>query len=272
MTARRHPQSRFLRALWFVARALLNQRSLIFRPSRREVGTPADLRIEYEDVSLVLPRGERLRAWWIPAAADATLLLLPGRRSNISCELAATRYFQSLPCNVLAVDYPGFGRSEGRPSEAGCEAAVLAAWEHLTRERGIAPQEIALYGRSLGAVMAAWLAARVSCRGLIFHGGFSSVPDLARRYFPAWIVALLCRTRLDVRDSLSACRCPVLFLHGREDHVIPLAEIEALLSLVAAPRQLVLVDGDHWGSEWTSSAEARECIRGLFTRSLAGKP
>ena len=270
--AQRQPQSRALRALWFVARALVSQRSLIFRPSRREVGTPADLQLDFEAISLVLSRGERLRAWWIPASADATLILLPGRRSNISCELAAIRYFHSLPCNVLAVDYPGFGISEGRPSEEGCYAAALAAWQYLTRERGAAPEEIVLYGRSLGAVVAAWLAARVECCGLIFHGGFSSVPDLARKYFPAWIVTLLCQTRLDARDFLSKCRCPVLFLHAREDRVILLEGIANLMSFAATPKQLVLVDGDHWGAEWTSSPEARECIRALFTHSPAAKP
>ncbi|NIM70493.1 MAG: alpha/beta fold hydrolase, partial [Xanthomonadales bacterium] len=94
--------------------------------------------------------GVRLHGWFVPApGARSTLLFLHGNAGNISHRLDSIAIFHELGLDTLIIDYRGYGRSEGRPSEAGTYRDAAAAWEHLVRERGVDPRRIVVFGRSL---------------------------------------------------------------------------------------------------------------------------
>src|SRR5262245_62200403 len=112
---------------------------MVFKPSRSLLGDPSVLGLPFEDIFLRLPNDTRVHGWWIPCEGSRKLMLcLIGSIGNISHELNTVAFLRSLGSNVLMIDYPGFGRSEGRPTENGCYLAADAAWHFATREKSVA--------------------------------------------------------------------------------------------------------------------------------------
>lgn len=254
---------RFMQVTRFLALAMFNQRVLIFRPSRREWGTPADIGVPFQELRLQAGR-DAIRAWWMPRpGARSAVLLFPGRASNITHELDAIEYLWSMRASVLAFDYPGYGTSEGTACEAGCHAAARVAWEELLA-RGYAAEDIILYGRSLGSAIAAWLAARVDCRALVFHGCASSMRELGEHYLPHWLVRWRLRTPLDSLSTIAQCRCPVVVVHAREDRLVPLELAHRVFAAAHEPKRMIEIPGDHFDREWLRNPELREAWQQLI--------
>ena len=253
-------------------------RALVFKPSRRDLGSPADLRMPYEELDVATAGGARFRVWWIPSRAGANadrpdrpaVLFLHGTRGNLGAQLPVLRFLHSLGVDLLAFDYPGYGKSPGRPSEEGCLRAAEAAWEHLRARRPGA--RAVLYGRSLGCALAAYLAAREPCAGLVFHGGFTSVPDLAADLYPRLPVRLFCRVRLDALRWIAGCRSPLLVLHGREDRFIPLAHALRVYGRAAVPKRFVPLAGGHDDEGWMHNPAVRAALAEMLEGRAAAWP
>jgi fermentation-respiration switch protein FrsA (DUF1100 family) len=131
---------------------------------------------------------------------------------------------------VLLVEFPGYGRSGGEPSEASVTAAFVAAYDRAIADPRVDPRRIIGHGRSLGGGAIGQLAARRTLAGLILESTFTSLRDIVRRYFiPDWLV----RNRFDTRAALAAFHGPVLIVHGTRDGIIPVAHAHALK--LAAP-------------------------------------
>jgi hypothetical protein len=149
-------------------------------------------------------------------------------------------YFAELGVRVLAVDYRGYGQSEGKPSEAGLYADALAAYRWL-RER-IPAERIVVFGESLGGAPACELALRQKVGGLVLHSTFTSVADMAARMFPWLPVRWLARTRFDNLAKIARIEAPKLIVHSRRDEVIPFAMGEQLLGAARPPVQHVWLE------------------------------
>ena len=163
-------------------------------PSRMIDATPAAIGLPFENVQLHAADGTRLYAWFVPASASrGTLLFSHGNAGNIGHRLDSIRQFHSLGLDVLIYDYRGFGESEGKPTEAGTYLDAKAAWDYLLLEREIAPRQIVIFGRSLGAAVAAELASQHPSAGVILESAFTSVPDMAASIYPWLPVRLLYR-------------------------------------------------------------------------------
>jgi fermentation-respiration switch protein FrsA (DUF1100 family) len=240
-------------------------------PGRELVTSPASIGLEYESLTLVTGDDEHLDAWFIPAEpARGTLLFCHGNAGNISHRLDSIRIFHELGLSVLIFDYRGYGQSSGRPGEQGTYRDAEAAWRYLVDRRGIAPQRVILFGRSLGASIAAWLAARVPAAGLILESGFTSVPDVAAQLYPWLPVRWLSRYRYNTREYLADVRSPVLIIHSREDEIIPYSNGEALFDAAREPKQFLELRGGHNDG---FLASARKYLRGLreFLDKVLGK-
>jgi fermentation-respiration switch protein FrsA (DUF1100 family) len=215
-------------------------------PGRELVGTPADIGLEYEPVTLVTGDGVRLGAWFIPhAAGDATLLFLHGNAGNISHRLDSIRQFHDLGLQVLILDYRGYGESEGSPTETGTYDDATAAWHYLITQRGIAPRDIVLFGRSLGANIAAELATRTRPGALVMESAFTSVPDMAETIYPWLPTRLLSRYRYDAYKQLAHISCPLLIVHSRDDEIIPYTHGQRLFERAREPKQFLELRGGH---------------------------
>ncbi|HUR80961.1 MAG TPA: alpha/beta fold hydrolase [Thermoanaerobaculia bacterium] len=240
----------WIRNTRFFALALFNQRILVLRPSRRDWGTPSRVGLAFDELRLRAGR-DSIRAWWVPHDdAKVTVLLFPGRAANVSQELEAIRYVSSLGANVFAFDYPGFGTSEGTATVQGCEEAARAAWDALLA-KGIAPDAIILYGRSLGAAIAARLATQVDCRALVFHGCASSMTDLRDHHLPKWVTKIRRLTiPLDSTKPVADARCPVIVVHAREDWLVPIQLARRVFDAAREPKRMIEVAGNHFDGNW----------------------
>jgi uncharacterized protein len=254
---------RLMKITRFAALAIFNQRLLVFRPDRRDWGTPNDLGVPYRVEEL--PAGTHaVRAWWMPRVdARTAVVLFHGRASNISRELDAIEYLWRLGASVLAIDYPGFGASRGTATERGCHEAAEAAWRAIL-DKGFAPANVILYGRSLGANIAARLASVVACRALVFHGGASSMGDVGEQYLPAWVVRRFCRIPLDTTAAIGQCRCHVLVVHARDDRLVPLSAGRRVFDAASGTKRMIEVPGDHFEKNWLRHAELRAAWRELI--------
>lgn len=197
---------------------------------------PAGLPVE--DVWLQTTDGVKLHAWWIPAAgAEFTFVAFHGNAANIANRADVYGFLHRLPANVLAVEYRGYGRSAGSPGEAGLYLDAEAAYGYLTTQRAIAPARIVAFGQSLGAAVAADLAANHEVGGAVLEGAFPSARAVARRVYP-FLPGLgrVVRSRFDIADKLSRVRAPVLIVHCARDPVIAFALGEAVFAAAREPR------------------------------------
>lgn len=160
--------------------------------------------------------------------------------------------FRRLGMHVLLVEYPGFGRSEGSPSEKSITAAAVAAYDAVLRREDVDKGHVVAFGRSLGCGAACALAGKRPVAFLILQSPFTSTRPFARRML---LPAFLVRDIFDNRAALARYSGPVLILHGRHDGIIPVAHGREL-ALVAPHAQLVELSCGHndcppdWGEFW----------------------
>lgn len=222
------------------------QPRLVYFPMKAMAATPAAIGLGYEDVILETAAGTPVHGWYLPGREHArTLLFLHGNAGNISHRLDSLRLFHELGLNVLIIDYSGFGQSGGKPGEQQTYEDARLAWRHLTGARGVAPERIVVFGRSLGAGVAAWLATEESPGALILESAFTSVPALARKYYPIFPVHWLARIRYDIASRLPGVACPVLIVHSRDDEIVPIDHGRALFEIARDPKSLLEIRGSH---------------------------
>ncbi|OHC63824.1 MAG: lysophospholipase [Rhodocyclales bacterium GWA2_65_20] len=232
----------------FSALLFLFQERLAYYPQlgRELQSSPRDHGLDYEALTLTTPDGERLNAWFVPKAqARGVVLILHGNAGNIAHRIDTIAMFHRLGYGVLIFDYRGYGRSTGTPSEAGLGRDAQTAWTHLTRQRGIAPGRIVVFGESLGGAVAAGLAARERPGALILSSAFVSARELAADLYPWLPTRWLLRLHYDTRAELAAVRCPVLVAHSQDDDIIPFRHGRMLFEAAAEPKAFLQLAGGH---------------------------
>jgi fermentation-respiration switch protein FrsA (DUF1100 family) len=201
-----------------------------------------------EDVTLHIPGEIALHAWWCPTEnwtpREGALIYCQGNAGNLSLRGQPIKQWQrDFKTSVLIFDYPGYGRSEGKPSETGCYRAADAAYDWLTSIRKVPAERILIYGASLGGAVATDLATRRDHRALVLLMTFSSLPDVAQwhyRWLPArWLV----RNQFDSLAKIDSCGGPVFFAHGTLDRIVPLALGERLYARAEQPKFFLRLEG-----------------------------
>lgn len=226
----------------------LFQERLVYFPEvgRELTTTPRAKGLDYEDVTLHTADGVALHGWWVPARnARGTVLIFHGNAGNISHRIDYLTMFNRLGYAVLIIDYRGYGRSSGAPSEEGTYRDAEASWQFLTETRGVKPQDVVILGESLGGGVATWLAARHPPRALILASVFTSVPDLGARVYPWLPVRLLARIGYNSLERMPTITVPVLIAHSRGDDIVPFAHGEALFAAAREPKQFLVMSGGH---------------------------
>ncbi|MEW4528672.1 alpha/beta hydrolase [Maioricimonas sp. JC845] len=238
------------------------QGKLIYRPRREKVsrdasGLPAErvrtVRIRTDDDLI-------LNGWLCLAASDspacptqqadsdrcrqprgrALVLYCPGTTGHRGYRLKAIQQLTSLGCDVLIVDYRGYGENAGSPSERWMARDARRVWTFATEQLGVPAQRIVIYGESLGGGVATRLAAD-QCRkgslpaGLILRSTFTSLVDVAAARFPWLPVRMVMVDRFNSRRRMRAIACPLMIIHGSRDRLIPIAHGRELFR--AAPQR-----------------------------------
>ena len=214
-------------------------------PGRTLDATPSGIGVDYEDVFFETEDGVALHGWFVPGQTARVLLFFHGNAGNISHRLDSIRQFLDLGLSVFIVDYRGYGQSDGRTSETGLYKDAAGAWRYLTETRQVKPENIVIFGRSLGGSVAAHLAKDVEPAGLVVESSFTSVPDIASDVYP-WLPARwLSRLRHATRDYIRNVNCPVLVVHSRDDEIIPIKHGEAIYAAAPEPRSMLVLRGGH---------------------------
>ena len=256
-----------------VAAMSLYQSSFIFFPSREIIATPTQAGLAYEPIEVRAEDGVRLSGWYVPAAeARLTVLFLHGNAGNISHRLMALHALHGLGLAVLILDYRGYGESSGSPSEQGTYRDALAAWEYLSRTRGIAADHIVLFGESLGGAVATWLATREHPAGLILESSFTTMRELAGHVYPFFPARWLLRVDYPTIERLSRVRCPVLVIHSPDDEIVPYEHGERLFAAAPGHKQFVQRQGGHNDAFLAGSAVLVAGIERFITSIQDGGP
>ena len=234
----------FLAALLF-----LFQNRMVFLadlPGRTLDATPQNAGLGFEEISITTSDGLQLHGWFVPAeSSKATVLFLHGNAGNISHRLDSIKIFHELGLDTLIIDYRGYGQSEGKPGEQGTYLDAQAAWDYLVRNRGIAPEQIVIFGRSLGGAVAAKLALETTAAAIIIESSFSSALDMARRLYPFMPARLITRLKYPVRDHVSKLNIPLLVIHSRDDEIIPFSMGQVIFEAAAGPKAMLELSGGH---------------------------
>ena len=229
------------------------QQRLMFFPRRQLEHTPALYDLAHEEVWIPIfgekQKAEAIHGWWIPAhQPDAPVMLyLHHNGINIGANVSQALQFHELGYSVFLFDYRGFGQSPGNfPNETQVYQDAQIAWDYLTQQREIAPQEIVIYGHSIGSAVAVDLAAQHPEAGaLIIQSALTSMHDMTKRFGIYWLfpVDLLLTQRFESIAKIRSVRMPVLVLVGTADIQIPVSMGERLHEAAPEFKQLVVIQG-----------------------------
>lgn len=234
----------YLCARWF-------ERSVVFHPERYAEGSAWRMPKGGEDVWFKGASGERLHGWYVRArgVVDAEtaphVIYFHGNGGNINTVGWMGEALSQRGFGVLLFDYRGYGRSEGSVrDERGIYEDADAAYDYLVRERNVKPEQITLYGQSLGTTAAVDLASRKPCRAVILESGLSSASDMAALILPgvpSWIHRYG-RNHFESAKKLAEVTAPVMVAHGSRDGTIPVEQGYKLYAAAREPKRLRIVE------------------------------
>lgn len=226
--------------LLICAGGLLINRHFIYSPNPTRAA-PAESGLEdVEEVVLEANDGTKLIAWYA-AARDGkpTLLYFTGNGGFAGNRANKIATFMQDGYGVLLLNYRGFGGSGGRPTEAHNIKDALLAYAHLMR-RGIVPEDIVLYGESLGTGVAVQVAAQRPAKAVVLEAPLTSVPDVGRQTWWFLPLRLIITDQYRSIDRIGAVHMPLLIVHGEQDRTIPASQAKALFAAANEPKKLVL--------------------------------
>ncbi len=246
---------------------------LIYHPTRGLRTDPSAVGLAYHDVAFTAADGVRLHGWLIPGRVATTLLYSHGNAGNIADRVAIARLLHDqLGVGVFMYDYRGFGTSEGAPSEAGLVHDARAAREAALRE-GVAVEDLAYFGRSLGAAVTIELALAHPARAVVLESPFASVRAMANTVVPG--IGYLFRTRWNSVGRIRALGSPLLVLHSDADEVVPYTQGQAVFAAAPEPKMFFTIHGRRhydldagWSDYW---ATWRRFLEAAGLRTTRGK-
>lgn len=269
---------------------------LYFHPQQSWVRTPADLGLDYRDVVLRFRDGVTLHAWWLPEqpelsgqdvndeelarpAVRATtetpvVLFLHGNAENVSTHIMSVAWLPRKGIPVLALDYRGFGRSQGHPKLPGVLYDIQAAMDWLEQEMPGRP--VVVFGQSIGAALAisyagsdAGLSSGIAA--VVAEAPFDGFGDIARTHMSrsvvgwfVWPFTWLLPSSWDPEDVAGRIRVPVLILHSQDDRIVPQASGREVYDALQAERCWISLRGRHISA--MAQPPARDAVEDFIRR------
>ncbi len=212
----------------------LTQDRMIFFP--QPVAATAHLPARALPLEVVAADGTHLRGWIVKgsAAPAPTVIYFGGNAEEVSWTLADPRWPREW--TIVAVNYRGYGASEGAPGKHALTNDALAIYDAVVRREDIDPRRIVVFGRSLGTAIAAHLAAERPVAGAVLVSPFDSMTAIGKTHYPFLPVSLLLRHRFDALPDAQRNQMPLLAIVGESDSIIPPERSRALFDAWAGAK------------------------------------
>lgn len=246
----------------FVALAWMFQRRLIYFPSPKLEPTPSGV----EEVRLRTADGLELGAWFFAAEGPGgrAVLVFNGNAGNRSHRAPLAEALRDRGWSVLLFDYRGYGGNPGGPSEEGLGEDAEAAVAWLAEREGVDPGRIAYFGESLGAGVAANLAAERPPAALVLRSPFTSLADVGEVHYPFLPVGMLLWDRFPVLERVRAYDGPVLVIWGDADTIVPPEQSRAVAEAARRSSRVEIPGADHNDTALLHGEELVEAVVGFL--------
>lgn len=218
------------------------QSKLIFYPGVLSPDFKFRLGMQDEEIFVKTEDGERINALFFKSERPDVILYFHGNAGDLSGWQFVSEDFTALGLNFMIIDYRGYGKSSGKISESGLYADGEAAY-NLLIEKGFRPENILIYGRSIGCGIAVDVAAKNPCKGLILEAPFTSMSRLADEKLPFFFPSLFLKYRFNNLGKINRVKCPVIFLHGSADSLIPPKHSARLFDEFTGKKKMIVVEG-----------------------------
>ena len=253
------------------------ERELLFRVVPGEASWYDGMPDGVVEASLPVRAGkatQHVNSWWWPAddPKAPAVLYLHGARWNLTGQLFRIQQLHDFGFSVLAIDYRGFGKSDGDlPSEETVYEDARVAWQALA-QRQPDPKRRFIYGHSLGGAIAIDLASHLDrrgaaqARGLIVESSFTTLADIAKSLSTPWLpLQLILSQKFDAVDKIAQVGMPVLIVHGTDDRYVPSRFSERLFEAAPGRKKLLLIEGGTHNNSMRIGASAyRRAFAELF--------
>jgi fermentation-respiration switch protein FrsA (DUF1100 family) len=228
--------------------------------ARTEIPSPRQFGItDFEDLQIPTPDGESLHAFFLRqpktrSRRNITVLMFHGNAGNIGHRVPIAKAIQdTLQCNVILLEYRGYGMSTGTPDEAGLKIDAQTGLDYMRQRPDFSDTKFVIYGQSLGGAVAINLVAtnqeQGDIGGLILENTFLSIRKLIPSVFPpARYLARLCHQYWTSEDVLPKIKkVPILFLSGLKDELVPPSNMTQLFAVCQSERKIwrTLPNGGH---------------------------
>ncbi len=250
----------------------------VFYPERDFPLLPSERGLVFEDQFFTTRDGTRLHGWFFPGKGEGPVVLFShGNGGNISDRIDNVRRLLDCGLRVFIYDYRGYGKSDGKPFEAGIYEDGLAAWDLLVKGRGISSENIVLFGRSLGAAVAVDIATKRTAKALIMESGFTSTREMAKTMPLFQFFAPIVPVHYNNLEKIKRVKFPTLIIHGTRDELIPFRMGEALYEAASGPKYFFPVHGAGHNDTYEVGGEeyfkklcgfAKDEVSGLTSRRM----
>ncbi len=242
----------------------------VFFPSRDMAVSPLIMDLPWEDVYFKASDNVRINGWFFknPFGRESTLFFAHGNAGNMSDRLLKVKFFYDLGLSVFIFDYRGYGKSEGKPSEAGVYLDAQAAYDYLQSRGDVEMDKMIFYGASLGGVVVVDLATHRKAALLVVESSITNAADMARVHYP-FVPSFLLSLKFDSINKVRDLKVPKLFIHSPEDEVVPYWVGQKLFEAACVPKEFLKINGGHNdGSITAEPTAAGEFIRILKVKEL----
>ncbi|HET7679643.1 MAG TPA: alpha/beta hydrolase [Xanthobacteraceae bacterium] len=221
-----------------VALLYLTQRSLMYFPDPRRL-TPAEAGLRHaEEVMLQSADGVRVSVWHVPPGESMPVVIyFQGNGGGLNLRAERFRKLTADGTGLVALNYRGYGGSDGKPSEAGIILDAKAAYDFAAERYGA--DRIVLWGESLGTGVAVALAASSPVARIILESPYSSIADVAASIYWFVPVRLLLMDSFRSDQRIDKVTVPVLVVHGERDNVVRITFGERLYEMIPGPKQFI---------------------------------
>ena len=218
------------------------QRKLLYHPSENNYLDETQLNHKIEKT--FIQSNDKLVSWYFKKNSKfKTILFFHGNAGKLDNRVYKLNELSKLNINYLIIAYRGFSGNTGSPSENGLYEDANSAKVWLNKN-GVNDKDIIIYGESLGTAVAIDLASRYKFSGIILESPFTSMLELAQKYYPIIPVKLILKDRYESKKKLNDIKSPVLVMHGRNDNIVPFYMGQQIYEALSEPKFAYFNDQD----------------------------